>query len=52
MSCNTSRWASNGLFFQASMRQYRMRARDDMAGLSKLIVTSKIKKNGDFEDLK
>lgn len=33
-SCNTSRWASNGLFFQALMRQYRMRARDDMAGES------------------
>src|SRR6188768_1232201 len=35
--CNTSRCASIGLFFQASMRHIRIRASDDMAGLSNFI---------------
>src|SRR5688572_22802793 len=40
-SCNTSRWASTGLFFQASMRQRRNLANPDMAGESILIKNRK-----------
>jgi hypothetical protein len=35
-----------GLFFHASMRHIRIRARDDMAGLSNFIENGKVKKIG------
>src|SRR5688572_519574 len=44
--CKTSRCASIGLFFQASMRHMRMRARDDMAGERSLIHQQDRKERG------
>src|SRR5689334_7413988 len=38
-SCKTSRCASIGWFFHPSMRQRRMRASEDIAGLSSFIYT-------------